>query len=41
LSTLALTDVFWVMTTAIVIGGILTWLADRVSQFLQKIKHNV
>ncbi len=37
LSALALTDVFWVMASAIVIGGILMiWLADRVSSFLQK-----
>ena len=37
LSTMALTDVFWVMATAIVIGGLLMiWLADRVSTFLQK-----
>lgn len=37
LSAIALTDVFWVMATAIVIGGILMiWLADRVSTFLQK-----
>ncbi|MEM7585836.1 MAG: tellurium resistance protein TerC [Acidobacteriota bacterium] len=37
LSAMALTDVFWVMATAIVIGGILMiWLADHVSAFLQK-----
>ena len=37
LSAMALTDVFWVMAAAIVIGGILMiWLSDRVSQFLQK-----
>ncbi|MDA8017673.1 MAG: tellurium resistance protein TerC [Thermoanaerobaculia bacterium] len=37
LSAIALTDVFWVMATAIVIGGVLMiWLADRVSEFLQK-----
>ena len=37
LSAMALTDVFWVMATAIVIGGILMmWLAGRVSAFLQK-----
>ena len=37
LSAIALSDVFWVMATAIVIGGILMiWLADRVSAFLQK-----
>ena len=37
LSAMALTDVFWVMATAIVIGGLLMiWLADKVSTFLQK-----
>ena len=37
LSAMALSDVFWVMGTAIVIGGVLMiWLADRVSDFLQK-----
>lgn len=37
LSAIALTDVFWVMGTAIVIGGVLMiWLSDRVSVFLQK-----
>lgn len=37
LSALALTQVFWVMATAIIIGGILMiWLADRVADFLQK-----
>lgn len=37
LSAMALTDVFWVMATAIVIGGVLMiWLADRVAVFLQK-----
>ena len=37
LSAMALTKVFWVMATAIVIGGILMiWLSDRVSDFLQK-----
>ena len=37
LSAMALTDVFWVMATAIVIGGILMiWLADTVSDFLEK-----
>ena len=37
LSAMALTDVLWVMTTAIVIGGILMiWLSDRVSDFLEK-----
>ncbi len=37
LSAMALTKVFTVMATAIVIGGILMiWLADRVADFLQK-----
>ena len=37
LSAMALTDVFWVMATAIVIGGILMiWMADHVSTFLEK-----
>lgn len=37
LSAMALTKVFLVMATAIIIGGILMiWLADRVSSFLQK-----
>lgn len=37
LSAMALSDVFWVMALAIVIGGLLMmWLADRVSAFLQK-----
>ena len=37
LSAMALTRVFAVMTTAIVIGGVLMiWLADRVSTFLQR-----
>lgn len=37
LSAIALTDVFWVMALAIVIGGLLMiWLADEVSNFLQK-----
>lgn len=37
LSAIALTDVFWVMATAIIIGGILMiWLADSISKFLQK-----
>lgn len=37
LSAIALTDTFWVMATAIVIGGILMiWLSDRVATFLQK-----
>lgn len=37
LSAMALTDIFWVMATAIVIGGLLMiWLADRVASFLQQ-----
>jgi len=37
LSAMALTDVFWVMAVAIVIsGGLMIWLADRVSSFLEK-----
>lgn len=37
LSAIALTDVFWVMATAIVIGGILMiWLSNRVAEFLMK-----
>jgi len=37
LSAMALSDVFWVMALAIVISGVLMiWLADRVSEFLQK-----
>lgn len=37
LSAIALTNVFWVMATAIVIGGlVMIWLADRVSDFLAK-----
>ncbi|QMU64120.1 MAG: tellurium resistance protein TerC [Flavobacteriaceae bacterium] len=37
LSAMALTDVFWVMATAIIIGGLLMiWLADKVSDFLAK-----
>ena len=37
LSAMALTDVFWVMASAIVIGGLLMiLLADRVSTFLKK-----
>lgn len=37
LSAIALTDVFWVMATAIIIGGLLMiFLADRISDFLQK-----
>lgn len=37
LSAIALTDVFWIMATAIIISGILMiWLADHVSVFLAK-----
>lgn len=37
LGAIALTDVFWVMATAIVIGGLLMiWLAGRVTEFLKK-----
>ena len=37
LSAMALTDVFWVMATAIIISGaLMIWLADRVSAFLRK-----
>lgn len=37
LSAMALSDVFWVMATAIVIGGVLMiWLAGGVSRFLMK-----
>jgi predicted tellurium resistance membrane protein TerC len=37
LSAMALTEVFWVMAVAIVIGGILMiWLSDGVSNFLAK-----
>lgn len=37
LSAMALTDVFWVMATAIIIGGLLMiWLADKVADFLAK-----
>ncbi len=37
LSALALTKVFWVMAAAIIVSGILMiWLADHVSEFLQK-----
>jgi predicted tellurium resistance membrane protein TerC len=37
LSAMALTDVFWVMASAIIISGLLMiWLADRVSIFLHK-----
>ena len=37
LSAMALSEVFWVMALAIMISGVLMiWLADRVSEFLQK-----
>ena len=37
LSAMALSKVFWVMATAIIISGVLMiWLADHVSTFLQK-----
>lgn len=37
LSAMALSDVFWVMATAIVIsGGLMIWLSDGVSKFLTK-----
>jgi len=37
LSAIALTDKFWVMAIAILIGGaLMIWLADKVSAFLQK-----
>lgn len=37
LSAMALTDVFWVMATAIILGGVLMiWMADRVAQFLER-----
>lgn len=37
LSAMALSKVFWVMATAIIIGGLLMiWLSDGVAEFLQK-----
>ena len=37
LSAMALSDTFWIMATAIVLGGVLMiWLADRVSRFLER-----
>ena len=37
LTTMALSDVFWVMASAIVTGGaLMIWLADRVSAFLER-----
>jgi len=39
LSAIALTDVFWVMAAAIVVGGLLMiWVSGKVSAFLQKNK---
>ena len=37
LSAMALTDVFWIMATAIVLSGVMMiWLSDHVAQFLTK-----
>ena len=37
LSAMALTDVLWIMTTAIIIGGLLMiWLSEKVTDFLTK-----
>jgi len=37
LSAMALTDVFWIMATAIVISGVMMiWLSDHVAEFLNK-----
>ena len=37
LGAIALTDVFWVMATAIVIGGVMMiWLSGKVTEFLKK-----
>lgn len=37
LSAMALSDVFWIMATAIIISGaLMIWLADTVSEFLEK-----
>ena len=37
LGAIALTDVFWVMATAIVIGGVvMIWLSGKVTDFLKK-----
>ncbi|UCG53196.1 MAG: tellurium resistance protein TerC [Candidatus Latescibacterota bacterium] len=37
LSAMALTDVFWVMAVAIIVGGgLMIWLSDSVAAFLQK-----
>lgn len=39
LSAMALTEVFWVMATAIIFSGVLMiWLSDRVATFLEKNK---
>ena len=39
LSAMALTDIFWIMATATIIGGLLMmWLSERVSTFLQQNK---
>ncbi len=37
LSAMALTEVFWIMAVAIITGGLLMiWLADKVSDFLER-----
>jgi predicted tellurium resistance membrane protein TerC len=37
LSAMALSDVFWVMATAILVSGaLMIWMSDRVAQFLEK-----
>ncbi|RLD26807.1 MAG: tellurium resistance protein TerC [Bacteroidetes bacterium] len=37
LGAIALTDVFWIMATAIIIGGLMMiWLSGRVTEFLRK-----
>lgn len=37
LSAMALTKVFWVMATAIIIGGaLMIWLSDSVAEFLER-----
>ena len=37
LSAMALTNVLWIMTTAIIIGGLLMiWLSEKVTEFLTK-----
>ena len=41
LAAMALTKVFWVMAVAILVsGGMMMYLADKVSEFLNKIKLN-